>query len=129
MSEDLKARLAKAAAENTSDKTAADQTTLLPTAPAATQTENMPSPQSLDNSKSYQLPSAPSTLHLPESAGGPVVVYDGVFTTSDPEQIKELDKMVKHGTISYAGSRPVGREAVPPTPVRKSMDQNNGIIA
>lgn len=129
MSEDLKARLAKAAAENTSDKTAADQTTLLPTTSATPKTENVPSSQPLDNSKSYQLPSAPSTLHLPESAGGPVVVYDGVFTTSDPEQIKELDKMVKHGTISYAGSRPVGREAVPPTPVRKSMDQNNGIIA
>lgn len=78
--------------------------------------------------KSYQLPSSNCTISLSEKAGGPVVSYDSVFTTSDPAQIEELDKMVRVGNISYAQGRSNLRQHTPAEPVARSADRNNGTV-
>lgn len=47
--------------------------------------------------KSYQFPSAPTNFIMPN--GRRVIVPDGVYTTEDAEELRELEAMVTAGTI------------------------------
>jgi hypothetical protein len=53
--------------------------------------------QPKEGGQSYQFPSAPTTFEF--ASGRRIAIPDGVFTTSDPEEIKELDKCVRAGII------------------------------
>lgn len=77
-----------------------------------------------ENTHKYQLPSAPCTLQL---RGGNKVCLEGVYETSDPDEIKELDKMAESGAISRWYSGPKSTQQTPPVPPRQQLD-TGGVV-
>lgn len=76
--------------------------------------------------RKYQLLSAPATLQL--STGNKVCV-EGVYATSDPKEIEELDAALQYGFITrYEPSLPKSQQQVPPVPANELYDKGNGII-
>lgn len=73
--------------------------------------------ESVVDGKSYQFPSAPTSFEF--ASGRRIAIPDGVFTTSDPEEIKELEKCVRAGIIyPYNGEiySPFAKPAAPLNP-------------
>lgn len=76
--------------------------------------------------RKYQLMSAPATLQL--STGNKVCV-EGIYATSDPKEIEELDAALQYGFITrYEPALPKSQQQVPPTPANELFDKGNGII-
>lgn len=57
-----------------------------------------------ENVRRYQFPSAPSSFIMPD--GRRLIAHDGVYSTSNPAEIAELDAAVGCGNLSYYGSMP-----------------------
>ena len=69
-----------------------------------------------EGAKSYQFPSAPCLFEFAKS-GKRVPLPEGVYTTSDAEEIVELDKAVAVGNIYPYSGTIVYDAQVPPKPV------------
>lgn len=67
-------------------------------------------------SKSYQFPSAPCAFEFQKS-GKRVPLPEGVYTTSDADELAELDKAVSVGNIYPYSGKIVYDAQVPPKPV------------
>jgi hypothetical protein len=71
--------------------------------------------------KSYQFPSAPTNFIMPD--GRRIVVPDGVHTTEDPDELRELDAMVRAGTIWPAAAL-MAEEFTPQMQAPEPLDPN-----
>jgi hypothetical protein len=68
---------------------------------------------------SYQFPSAPTTYYWCHK-NTKVVIQDGVYTTSNPKEIEELDELVASGAVwPYTGDLP-SKFAIPVKPINPS---------
>jgi len=66
--------------------------------------------------KKYQFPSAPCSFSMPD--GRRITVMDGVYETSNAEEIAELDKAVEVGNIyRFVPAVPKTPAQIPPPPV------------
>ena len=73
------------------------------------------STMSVSAKKKYQFPSAPVTFCMPN--GRRITIPDGVYETSDEEELKELEAAVKVGNIFHYTGKIESKSQIPPVPV------------
>lgn len=74
-------------------------------------------------SKSYQFPSAPTTIEF-QHKNKRVAVPDGVYRTSDAKEIAELDTWVDCGNIYPFTGDITSPSQVPPKPIDPTAESN-----
>ncbi len=69
--------------------------------------------------KSYQFPSAPNSFEF-TGARTKTLIPDGIYTTSDPKEIEELDAAVECGNIWPFTGEFFSSRQIPPPPIDPS---------
>lgn len=73
--------------------------------------------------RSYQFPSAPCTVEF-QHKNVRIAIPDGVYRTSDPKEIAELDLSVECGNIYRYNGDIISPSQVPPKPIDPTAESN-----